>query len=128
MLPFHSALSFASSLWPPQEEECFDVFFFADVCNALFPSSPNKPSRVSFQYKDAFLKALNPEAPNFPSNLGDLAVRLKTWRHTIQQSLLENTGSTVRLEDESPVLAVYTHLPTTLSFPLHALGWTSLPS
>lgn len=46
----------------------------AGVCKACFSTSPNtKHAQVVAQYRQQFVSQLNPEAPAFPTTLGELA-------------------------------------------------------
>ena len=66
-----------------------------------------KQAATILQYKEKFLKALNPDDnPDFPPKLGDLAARLKVWRNTLQQALDESIDPVLKLEDETRGLMV----------------------
>ena len=66
-----------------------------------------KQAATILQYKEQFLKALNPDDnPDFPPKLGDLAARLKAWRNTLQQALDESIDPVLKLEDETRGLMV----------------------
>ena len=66
-----------------------------------------KQATTILQYKEQFLKALNPDDnPDFPPKLGDLAARLKAWRNTLQQAVDEAIDPVLKLEDETRGLMV----------------------
>lgn len=66
-----------------------------------------KQATTILQYKEQFLKALNPDDnPDFPPKLGDLAARLKAWRNTLQQAVDEAIDPILKLEDETRGLMV----------------------
>ncbi len=66
-----------------------------------------KQATTILQYKEQFLKALNPDDnPDFPPKLGDLAARLKAWRNTLQQAVDETIDPVLKLEDETRGLMV----------------------
>ncbi|KIY91939.1 hypothetical protein MNEG_16024, partial [Monoraphidium neglectum] len=57
------------------------------VCKACFSSDAGGKARgvhIEPNVREAFVRDLNPEAPTFPKNLGDLTNRLKAWRNKLQ--------------------------------------------
>ena len=58
------------------------------------------------EVREAFVIELNPEGPNFPSNLGELTERLKRWRNKLQTQLEDQMPAVLRLEEECRALKV----------------------
>lgn len=85
-----------------------EVTFHAAICRHCFMDDGRiKQATTILQYKEQFLKALNPDDnPDFPPKLGDLAARLKAWRNTLQQALDESIDPVLKLEDETRGLMV----------------------
>lgn len=89
----------------------------AGVCKACFSNEHMaKHSRMG-EYREQFVKDLDPSSPGWPATLGDLSGRLKTWRATLQSTVEDSMPPYLRLEDEARNLQV----PT----PLQALPWSS---
>ena len=70
-----------------------------------------KHSRMG-EYREQFVKDLDPSSPGWPATLGDLSARLKTWRATLQSTVEDSMPPYLRLEDEARNLQV----PAALSF------------
>jgi transformation/transcription domain-associated protein len=62
--------------------------------------------RMMGEYKDQFVKDLDPASPGWPSTLGELSSRLKTWRATLQSTMEDSMPPYLRLEDEARHLQV----------------------
>ncbi|KAL0020642.1 hypothetical protein WJX79_010395 [Trebouxia sp. C0005] len=75
------------------------------VVHALLLSRSSKAAVATIaDYKDRFIHDLNPEAPGFPSTLGDLATKLKAWKDLLQNTVEDSMPAALSLEQESPVL------------------------
>ena len=86
----------------------------AGVCKACFSNEHMaKHSRMG-EYREQFVKDLDPSSPGWPATLGDLSARLKTWRATLQSTVEDSMPPYLRLEDEARNLQV----PATLSLSL----------
>ena len=66
-----------------------------------------KHSRMG-EYREQFVKDLDPSSPGWPATLGDLSSRLKTWRATLQSTVEDSMPPYLRLEDEARNLQVVT--------------------
>lgn len=74
-----------------------------------------KQATTILQYKDQFLRALNPDDnPDFPAKLGDLVARLKMWRSTLQEAVDESIEPVLKLEEETRGLMVQSLLQVKL--------------
>ena len=86
----------------------------AGVCKACFSNEHMaKHSRMG-EYREQFVKDLDPSSPGWPATLGDLSARLKTWRATLQSTVEDSMPPYLRLEDEARNLQV----PAALSLSL----------
>ena len=87
-LPFSNAADVPTSLKRELHGVC-KACFSSDTVNRHSRNSKTAVATIA-DYKDRFIHDLNPEAPGFPSTLGDLATKLKvaivstklsyTWR------------------------------------------------
>ena len=78
----------------------------AGVCKACFSNEHMaKHSRMG-EYREQFVKDLDPSSPGWPATLGDLSGRLKTWRATLQSTVEDSMPPYLRLEDEARNLQV----------------------
>ena len=90
------------------------VVVAAGVCKACFSNEHMaKHSRMG-EYREQFVKDLDPSSPGWPATLGDLSARLKTWRATLQSTVEDSMPPYLRLEDEARNLQV----PAALSLSL----------
>lgn len=80
------------------------------VCRACFSNdSVQKHGRMVVEYRDQFVKDLNPDSSNganFATSLGELISRLKSWKATLQSTIEDAMLPSLRLEDESRTLQV----------------------
>jgi len=74
-LPFSNAADVPTSLKRELHGVC-KACFSSDTVNRHTRSSKAAVATIA-DYKDRFIHDLNPEAPGFPSTLGDLATKLK---------------------------------------------------
>ncbi len=74
-LPFSNAADVPTSLKRELHGVC-KACFSSDTVNRHSRSSKAAVATIA-DYKDRFIHDLNPEAPGFPSTLGDLATKLK---------------------------------------------------
>ncbi len=51
--------------------------------------------------REAFVRDMNPDGPNFPTTLGALAEQLKVWRGRLQADLEDRLPLALRLSDEA---------------------------
>ena len=76
------------------------------MCKACFSNEHMaKHSRMG-EYREQFVKDLDPSSPGWPATLGDLSGRLKTWRATLQSTVEDSMPPYLRLEDEARNLQV----------------------
>ena len=86
----------------------------AGVCKACFSNEHMaKHSRMG-EYREQFVKDLDPSSPGWPATLGDLSARLKTWRATLQSTVEDSMPPYLRLEDEARNLQVPAALSSSL--------------
>lgn len=79
----------------------------AGVCRLCFSAeSTAKHGRTVASFREPFERDLNPLTPGFPTTLGELALRLKTWRTRLQNTLDETMPACLHLEAESRNLQV----------------------
>ena len=83
-----------------------------------------KHSRMG-EYREQFVKDLDPSSPGWPATLGDLSGRLKTWRATLQSTVEDSMPPYLRLEDEARNLQV--RAPPT-AFPSHVVSILAMQS
>ena len=79
----------------------------AGVCKACFSSEHMvRHGRLMSEYRDSFVRDLDPASPGWPASLGDLSGRLKAWRATLQSTVEDSMPPYLRLEDEARQLQV----------------------
>ncbi|KAL0051806.1 hypothetical protein WJX82_002492 [Trebouxia sp. C0006] len=101
-LPFSNAADVPTSLKRELHGVC-KACFSSDTVNRHSRSSRAAVATIA-DYKDRFIHDLNPEAPGFPSTLGDLATKLKAWKDLLQNTVEDSMPAALSLEHESPVL------------------------
>jgi hypothetical protein len=57
--------------------------------------------RMMSEYKDQFVRDLDPASPGWPATLGELSARLKAWRATLHSTVEDSMPPSLRLEDEA---------------------------
>jgi transformation/transcription domain-associated protein len=62
--------------------------------------------RLMGEYRDAFVRDLDPASSGWPGSLGELSGRLKAWRATLQSTVEDSMPPYLRLEDEARSLQV----------------------
>ena len=62
--------------------------------------------RLMSEYRDSFVRDLDPASPGWPASLGELSARLKAWRATLQSTVEDSMPAYLRLEDEARNLQV----------------------
>jgi hypothetical protein len=78
----------------------------AGVCKACFTNENMAKHGRMGEYREQFVKDLDPASPGWPATLGDLSARLKTWRTTLQSTVEDSMPPYLRLEDEARMLQV----------------------
>lgn len=78
----------------------------AGVCKACFTNENMAKHGRMGEYREQFVKDLDPASPGWPATLGDLSARLKTWRATLQSTVEDSMPPYLRLEDEARMLQV----------------------
>ncbi len=53
------------------------------------------------EYRDRFVRDLDPASSGWPATLGELSGRLKAWRATLQSTVEDSMPPHLRLEDEA---------------------------
>lgn len=74
----------------------------AGVCKACFSNEHMaRHGRLMGEYRDQFVRDLDPASPGWPATLGELSGRLKQWRATLQSTVEDSMPPHLRLEDEA---------------------------
>ncbi|BDA47386.1 probable transcription-associated protein 1 [Coccomyxa sp. Obi] len=72
------------------------------VCKACFSNEHMaRHGRLMGEYRDQFVRDLDPASSGWPATLGELSGRLKAWRATLQSTVEDSMPPHLRLEDEA---------------------------
>lgn len=89
------------------------AFHGAGVCKACFSNEHMaRHGRLMGEYRDQFVRDLDPASPGWPATLGELSGRLKAWRATLQSTVEDSMPPHLRLEDEVRNLQVRQFCPS----------------
>lgn len=64
-------------------------------------AAPEGPGSDKKSLREAFVRDMNPDGPDFPTTLGALAEQLKVWRGRLQADLEDRLPLALRLSDEA---------------------------